>query len=342
MLHQEFACRWPLWKPDASGFYCVVGQARAANLCAYDFGAKTTKQLTSFKEDAVVFPAIARDGSKIVFRHLFDLYCYEPFGEARSRKLDLYHSVDRAVKKTESRVLTTASAAAFTPDGLEIAFVAGGDLWVMDTELREPRQITKTAAEEAEPLFTPDGQSILFVRQVENGFSILKATRKDPKQYWWQNRDCDVAAGIEIMWRPSKLKLSPDGKKLAYNNSRGELRIVDLGALWEEVVTIPTWDGPDFDWSPDGKWLVLAKQDADFNRDIWLLQADGKGKPFNVSRHPFSEFNPVWSPDGKMLAFASRRASGESGSNVCLVWLNPEDDEKTARDRKLEKAASTK
>ena len=336
VLHQDFGCRWPLWKPDGSGFYYVGEHARGSNLCSYDFGAKTQTVLTKFKEDSVVFPCIARDGSKIVFRHLFDLYCYEPAGGAM-KKLDLYHHADRTVKKSEYRVLNTATAAAFSHDGLEIAFIAGGDLWVMDTELREPRQITKTAEEEFTPLFMPDGQAVYFVSKLPEGFAIAKATRKDPKQFWWQNRDFDVTVVLASLDRPVKLKLSPDGKKLAYVKGLRGLYVMDLATGADERI-IADWSSPDFDWSPDGKWFVYAKLDEEFNRDIWLLPSDGKGKPFNVSRHPYGEQDPVFSPDGKMLAYAGRRASGDPGAHVCLVYLNPEDDEKTARDRKLQKA----
>ena len=336
VLHQEYGCRWPLWKPDGAGFYYVGEHAKGSNLCSYDFAAKTTKQLTKFKDDSVVFPTIARDGSKIVFRHLFDLYCYEPSGAA-TKKLDLYHNSDRGPKKTEFRVLNSASAAAFSSDGLEIALISGGDLWVMDTELREPKQITKTAEEETEPLFAPDGQTIYFVQNHGPDFAIMKATRKNAKQFWWQNNAFDVSLVIEFMQKPTQLKLSPDGKKLAYIKGLQGLYVTDL-AISEDRLVYPDWSVGDFDWSPDGKWLVFSKLDEDFNRDIWLYKADKSAKAFNISRHPYAEHDPVFSPDGKMLAFAGRRASGDPGAHVCLVYLNPEDDEKTARDRKLQKA----
>src|SRR5207244_833229 len=127
-----------------------------------------------------------------------------------------FHNADRAVKKSEYRVLNTASAAAFSPDGLEIAFIAGGDLWVMDTELREPRQITKTPEEESPPVFSADGQTIYFSRRSGNGHEICKVTRKNPKQFWWQNREFEFAMICGFMDRPTKLKLGPDGKKIGY------------------------------------------------------------------------------------------------------------------------------
>ena len=336
LLHREFGCRWPLWKPDGTGFYYVAEHAKGANLHEYDFASTASKQLTKFKEDSVVFPASARDGSRIVFRHLFDLYSFHP-SKHEVKKLDIYHNVDRSAKKAEHRVLTSASAAAFSQDGLEVAFITGGDLWVMDTELREPKQITKTPEEEANPLFTPDGRAILFTSSIGSHFAISKATRKNPKQFWWQNRDFEVTHLHEFQQRPTKLKLSPDGKKLAFVKGRGDLCVMDL-AINESVRIFADWSAPDYDWSPDGKWFVYSKLDEDFNRDIWLIPSDGKGKPFNLSRHPYSESDPVWSPDGKMIAFSGRRASGDPGANVCLVWLQPEDDEKTSRDRKLEKA----
>ena len=78
LLHEKYGARWPLWKPDGNGFYFVGEHARGANLFEYDLTSKATKQLTNFKSDSVVFPCIARDGSLIVFRHLFDLYRFRP------------------------------------------------------------------------------------------------------------------------------------------------------------------------------------------------------------------------------------------------------------------------
>ncbi len=335
VLHRHFGSRWPLWKPDGKGFYYVAEDAHGANLNAYDPATQLHQPLTHFKEDSVVFPCIARDGSAIVFRHLFDLYRFDP-ATGKTARLDLWHNSDRAAKKTDQRLLTSASAVAFTRDGLEIALIAGGDLWVMDTELREPKQITRTPGEETSPLFAPDGQAILFATGTGDRFAIARATRQDDKRYWWQNQAFAVATLAEMSEVPSRFKLSPDGKRLAYVRGRGDLCVLDLDSKDNKLI-FAGWDAPDFDWSPDGNWFVYAVFDDDFNRDIWLRRADGTGQPYNLSRHPFNEGHPVWSPDGKMIAFAGNRASGEPGASLGIVWLR-EEDEKTAYDRKLEKA----
>ena len=103
----------------------------------------------------------------------------------------------------------------------------------------------------------------------------------------------------------------------------------------EEAVR-SSFEAPRFDWSPDGKWIVYAKSDDDFNEDIWVLPVDGSRPPFNLSRHPDNEGNPTWSPDGKMIAFTGRRADTEV--DIYFVYLREDEDEKTTRDRSMEKA----
>ena len=66
--------------------------------------------------------------------------------------------------------------------------------------------------------------------------------------------------------------------------------------------------------SPDGKWVAytVATPDMDANRNasnIWLVSTDS-GAPIQLTQSG-KDSSPVWSPDGKMIAFLSTRA-GES------------------------------
>jgi dipeptidyl aminopeptidase/acylaminoacyl peptidase len=70
--------------------------------------------------------------------------------------------------------------------------------------------------------------------------------------------------------------------------------------------------------SPGGEWLAftVSELDREANRrrtDIWVVGADGSGLR-RLTSHEASDFNPLWSPDGRSIWFISTR----SGSSQ--VW----------------------
>jgi len=335
LLDEDTGCRSPLWKADGKGFYYVSAHSGSFNLWERDLASGESKQLTHFTDDSVAFPCIARDGSMLVFRHLFDLYRYRPGEDKTPRKIDIRHDSDAVKDRIERRVLRQASEVAFTTDGLEIAFIAGGDLWVMDTELREPRQVTASAEEESHPTFSPDGQTLLVVADRDARSDIYRAVRADKNKPWWRNGRFTLERLTDDGEAKSNLKYSPDGSHISYLRGRGDLWIADADGRKARKL-IPSWNTLEYDWSPDGKWLVYAQEDSDFNRDIWIIPVDGSRKPANVSRHPYNDGNPVWSPDGRLIAFTGRRGLNEV--DIHYVWLRAEDEEKGGRGRTLAKA----
>lgn len=74
--------------------------------------------------------------------------------------------------------------------------------------------------------------------------------------------------------------------------------------------------------SPDGKTAVVevttySMEENNSTSDLWLINTDGSGQK-QLTTHPAKDSGPVWSPDGKQIAFTSQRTG-----DVSQVYLIP-------------------
>src|SRR5205823_7402008 len=63
---------------------------------------------------------------------------------------------------------------AISPDGAEIAFVSGGDIWTVPTHGGEARMLVSHPSQESRPVYSPDGKSLAFLStRTGNGDAYL-------------------------------------------------------------------------------------------------------------------------------------------------------------------------
>lgn len=334
LLSDDLGYRSPRWKPDGRGFYFVGRQSGSFELWEADLDGGARRRLTHHGDDTVHSPAVSRDGRTIVYRLGFDLWILRPGSDEAPRRLALANAGEPVFDEWTRSTQKQADQAAFTDDGLEICFRSGGDLWVMDTELREPRRLTDAPGTEGEAAFTADGKAILFAGDLDGEVDVWRAERKNPDAYWWQNDEFVFTKLTDDAKVERDLQRGPDGR-FAFVAGLGELVVMDEHGKGRTTI-VSGWDSPRFDWSPDGKWIAYSRNDDDFNEDVWITPVDGSRPPFNVSVHPDNDSGPAWSPDGRVLAFTGRRADQEV--DVYYVWLRASDAEEESRDRRLEKA----
>ena len=343
LLHEKVECLWPLWIPGGKAFYFAKGTEHGLDLWRYRFATDDQparqKKVWGFQDDSIAKPAISRNGSTIVFRHLFDTYVLRPGKDQQPTKLDLKVAADTDLPDDLQRAtVNRADQVAFTDDGLEIAFTLNGDLWVMDTELKEPVQATRSDGYEESPIFSSDGKSLWFTRRENGQVDLWKLEPKDPTKYWWQQKEFVETRMSESTGSKSNLRFTPNGKHLLFQQGRGNLVAMNLET--KEISTlVDSFSEVGYSISPDSRWVAYAAQDDDFNSEIWIMPLDKHTGPVNVSRHPDNDQSPIFSPDGRILAFTGRRSKDES--DIYYVYLQEEFDDESSRDRTIEKAIET-
>lgn len=134
-----------------------------------------------------------------------------------------------------------------------------------------------------------------------------------------QLRTLDVFVRTGSQPAPQRLSLStdvdesgvwsPDGLRVAWAGQRRKVMLRGAGAVLPEQ-TIATFDSAVqvWDWSRDGKALLIGRKNMDTGDDLMVLPpVEGStAKPYVVA--PFDQAYGAFSPDGRSIAYASNES----------------------------------
>ena len=113
---------------------------------------------------------------------------------------------------------------------------------------------------------------------------------------------------------------SADGAFLAFSNSGQAIYRQPLRGSGSAELLIKA-DRPTlpFSFSPDGQTLAFFQYSHQTNFDLWMLPLNGDRKPYVFLQTPYEELGPLFSPDGRWIAFVS----DESGREEVYVTAFP-------------------
>jgi TolB protein len=210
----------------------------------------------------------------------------------------------------------TIAYASVDPRGERVVYQgnAGGDFDLYVMQGTTTKRIVASPADDITPVFSPDGAHIAFVSERDGNREVYVC---DPDGSAQVDLTKNAAMDIHPSW-------SRDGKRMLFSSNRGNAS-PDDSDIWQmnadgsdpKQIT----RGPEIDtyasWSPDGKSIVTRRV-IDGNNEVFLMDADG-GHPRNLTNAPTTYDGwPVWSPDGKKIAYASG-PGGKSPTRIMLM-----------------------
>lgn len=249
----------------------------------------------------------------------------------------------------QSQTPTPSSIGALAPTPRppgKIAFIRGGDIWMMDADGQNQRRITSRPSEPLRndmppgwarddymwPVWSPDGAQMAFVRRASGGQELWLVEADGTNERQMTNFGGPAWSRLEVN-RPT---WSPDGKTIAFqfnglgsavgyvNASRIMLMDVESGRLRE------LGQGYDPAWLPDGTALIAGRPSSleDPSIDSWLTGAGylavldpATGLVQRATAPDLSRVgSPMPSPDGRYVAFQSNRdAPGVWPSGIWIL-----------------------
>ena len=252
-------------------------------------------------------------------RHLVRVICVTVFAAAR-----LQSQPAPADSAAGHPVLAEPS---LSPDGREIAFVSGGDIWTVSAAGGEARLLVSHAATESRPLYSPDGRSLAFtstrtgagdvyVLALHTGVltrvsasdvnDLVDGWSRDGAWVYFSSTGGDIAGMNDVH------RVRPAG---------GTPMPVSADRYVNEFGAAPAPDGATVALTTRGRasadWWRKGHSHID-ETELWLLRHGATGASYEqLTQRGAKELWPMWAADGSTLFYVSDRDGAEN------LWARP-------------------
>jgi len=336
----------PHWSPDGKAIlFQSEREDGVKNLWRQDlrFGegridpAGPPTQISHLKSDGMQWLCVSRDGGMAAFESEGRLWTMSTAG-GKPTPLAVDCPGDLKRNPLAHRVISRgATEYAFAPGEKQLAFVVQGEIYcglVKDGELSDAVRLTKTDAREKDLAWLNENE-LLYVSDRHGGDDLfLLRSGDEDEERLGRSRYREEVRLTDDPANESRPDVSPDGETVLYLKGTDFLWGMDPDGENERLLV----DEPEVlhvDWSPDSRYLAYSTTNHGSAEDIFVVDLTVEEfEPVNVSTHPNDDFHPLWTGDGKRLAWASRTDEGDY--SIRYLWLTNEEADKSRRERERE------
>ncbi|HEY4219363.1 MAG TPA: S9 family peptidase [Gemmatimonadaceae bacterium] len=228
-----------------------------------------------------------------------------------------------------------ATEARWSPDGKSIAYIANGQLWVSDSRGANRRELTHLNGGAAGPVWSPIGDRIAFTSAVYPACTTDACNAAKDKAA----ADDKVKAHIadQLMYRHwnawdegTRSHLFVIAVQSTQGVQGGEPRDLLPGARYD-VPPGPFGGSEGYAWSPDGLEIAYTAKDqgradaTSTDLNVYTIPSAGGAPTVITAANKGGDQNPVYSPDGRFIAYSSQARAGFESDRERMMLYNRAD-----------------
>src|SRR5580700_10508138 len=220
----------------------------------------------------------------------------------------------------------------WAPDGKRFLFLStkegGSQIWIADFDgakstVNGTHKLTSIATEADGPIWSPDGKNILFISNVYPECSDEACNAKKVEEA--DQSKVKALIFTHLLYRHwNAYKAGKRNHLLIISVDGGASR--DLTPGDHDVPPFSLGGQDDYAFSPDGQEVCYTSNHDEVgalstNNDLFIVSVNG-GAAKKITDNPASDSSPLYSPDGKYIAYRAQVRPGYESDRFRLMLYN--------------------